>query len=95
MKKLLLLALMLVFGITLTGCGGGTDEPDPEPLSCTAPQVLNDDGTACVDPVDPCVPSISPDGLFNNKNLRLALSFALDRELITETLGAGNVPAGG
>jgi ABC-type oligopeptide transport system substrate-binding subunit len=95
MKKLLLLALMLVFGITLTGCGGGTDEPDPEPLSCTAPQVLNDDGTACVDPVDPCVPSISPDGLFANKNLRLALSFALDRELITDTLGEGNVPAGG
>jgi len=108
MKKILFLGLMLVIGIALTGCKKD-NEVDPvctsdqelvdgecvDKLVCTGNQVLNDAGTACVDPVEPCVPTISPDGLFANKTLRLALSFALNRELITETLGAGNVPAGG
>jgi oligopeptide transport system substrate-binding protein len=35
------------------------------------------------------------DGLFSNKKLRTALSYSIDRETITETLGAGQVPAGG
>jgi|LGVF01.2.fsa_nt_gb oligopeptide transport system substrate-binding protein len=35
------------------------------------------------------------DGLFANKKLRTALSYSIDREIITETLGAGQVPAGG
>jgi len=92
MKTKLLVVFMLALGITLTGCVRDDVE---DPLTCTAPQVLNEAGDACVDPVDECVPMISPDGLFENKNLRLALAFALDRELITATLGAGNVPAGG
>ena len=35
------------------------------------------------------------DGIFANKKLRTALSYSIDREEITETLGAGQVPAGG
>jgi len=95
MKKLLLLALVFTLGASLAACGGGTDEPDPDPLTCTAPQVLNDAGDACVDPVEPCEPTVSVDGVWMNKNLRVALSYSIDRELIAETLGAGQVPAGG
>jgi oligopeptide transport system substrate-binding protein len=35
------------------------------------------------------------DPMWNNAKLRKALAFSIDRELITETLGAGQVPAGG
>lgn len=45
----------LSLAIMLTGCGssggGSTTPPDTnEPLTCTAPQVLNDARTACIDP---------------------------------------------
>ena len=35
------------------------------------------------------------DGVWSNVNLRNALSYSIDREAITEVLGAGQVPAGG
>ncbi|MCF7926896.1 MAG: peptide ABC transporter substrate-binding protein [Candidatus Izimaplasma sp.] len=35
------------------------------------------------------------DDVFVNRKLRRALSYSIDREAITETLGAGQVPAGG
>ncbi|MCF7925103.1 MAG: peptide ABC transporter substrate-binding protein [Candidatus Izimaplasma sp.] len=35
------------------------------------------------------------DGLFVNQKLRTALSYSINREAITEALGAGQVPAGG
>ncbi len=35
------------------------------------------------------------DGIWSNVNLRNALSYSIDREAITEVLGAGQVPAGG
>ncbi|MFK5883974.1 MAG: peptide ABC transporter substrate-binding protein [Candidatus Izemoplasma sp.] len=35
------------------------------------------------------------DGLWSNLKLRTALSYSIDREAITDTLGAGQVPAGG
>ncbi len=50
MKKLLFLGLILTIGITLTGCKKDDVVVDPDPLECTSPQVLNDAGTACVDP---------------------------------------------
>jgi len=39
--------------------------------------------------------SSTDDGLWTNVNLRNALSYSIDREAITEVLGAGQVPAGG
>lgn len=39
--------------------------------------------------------SVSEDGIWANVNLRTALSYSIDRELITETIGAGQVPAAG
>jgi ABC-type oligopeptide transport system substrate-binding subunit len=49
--------------------------------------------TACKDDDDDC--GVSVDGVWANANLRTALSYSIDREEITETLGAGQVPAGG
>ncbi len=52
--------------------------------------------TACGDDdTEDCTPTVSVDGLWANAKLRTALSYSIDRELITETLGAGQVPAGG
>jgi oligopeptide transport system substrate-binding protein len=45
---------------------------------------------ACTDYATDC-----EDGVWANQKLRTALSYSLDREAITETLGAGQVPAGG
>lgn len=45
--------------------------------------------------VDSCDPTEYVDGVWSNLNLRKALSYAIDREAITATLGAGQVPAGG
>jgi len=39
--------------------------------------------------------SDTDDGIWSNVNLRNALSYSIDREAITEVLGAGQVPAGG
>lgn len=49
--------------------------------------------TACKDDDDDC--GVSVDGVWANANLRTALSYSIDREVITEALGAGQVPAGG
>jgi hypothetical protein len=46
MKKILLLVSVFVLALALSGCV----TPAEEDLTCTAPQVLNDAGDACVDP---------------------------------------------
>ena len=59
--------ITIAFSTVLTACGGGgsDDEPVVEPLNCTAPQVANAAGTACVDP-EPTntAPEITSSGTF-------------------------------
>jgi oligopeptide transport system substrate-binding protein len=38
---------------------------------------------------------VNDEGIFTNQKLRTALSYSINRDEITETLGAGQVPAGG
>lgn len=45
--------------------------------------------------MDPDDNGINDEGIWTNRKLRQALSYSIDREAITDVLGAGQVPAGG
>jgi oligopeptide transport system substrate-binding protein len=52
MKKILLLTAALMLGFSLAACGGGTDDPDPDPVVCDTGQ--HEEDGVCVDDTVEC-----------------------------------------
>jgi len=105
MKKIFLVLSIFAIGLTLTGCGEGTTEDsgytaaevaalEAEITALEAEVAALEAEVAALQPAD-CEATISADGVWANAKLRNALSYSINREEITETLGAGQVPAGG
>jgi ABC-type oligopeptide transport system substrate-binding subunit len=102
MKKIFLVLSIFAIGLTLTACKDDTtvdtgytaEEIAALEAEITALEAEVADLEALL-AVEPCDATISVDGVWANVKLRNALSYSINREEITETLGAGQVPAGG